>query len=93
MELAAFKKSAAFIAQRNVSERVACVLASFDLTSGSLRLVYCTDTQPTDDDWEDCELSCAELIAEFPDITHAETDCVSIDKCSPDDKFVVFAKS
>jgi hypothetical protein len=93
MELAAFKKSAAFIAQRNVSERIARVLASFDPASGSLRLVYCTEAQPTDDDWEDCELTCGELIAEFPEITHAETDCVSIDECSPDDESIVFAKS
>lgn len=93
MELAAFKKSAAFIAQRNVSERVARVLASFDPASGNLRLVYCTESQPSDDDWEDCELTCGELIAEFPEITHAETDCVSVDKCSPDDESVVFAKS
>lgn len=93
MEQAALKKSAAFIVQRNVSERIARVLASFDPSSGSLRLVYCTEAQPTDDDWEDCELACGELIAEFPEIINAETNCVPTEKCSLDDEFVVFAKS
>lgn len=94
MELAVFKKSAAFITQRNVSDRVARVLAGFDADSGSLRLVYCTEAEPTDDDWEDCELACGELIAEFPEITRAETDCCSIDQCpAADDSSVVFVKS
>lgn len=93
MELAAFKKSAAFIAKRNVSEQVVRVFASFDPTSDSLRLIYCTKSEPTSDDWEDCELTCGELIAEFPEIIHAETDCVSIEKCAVDDVYVVFIKS
>jgi hypothetical protein len=93
MELAAFKKSAAFITQRNVSDRVARVLASFDADSGSLRLIYCVEPEPTDDDWEDCELACGELIAEFPEIAHAETDCRSISQCpAADDNSVVFLK-
>jgi len=92
MELAAFKKSAAFIAQRNVSERVDRVFASFDPSKGSLRLVYCTRSEPATDDWEDCELTCAELIAEFPEIIHAETECVSTDKCTAENGLVVFAK-
>jgi hypothetical protein len=94
MELAVFKKTAAFITQRNVSDRVARVIASFDADSGSLRLVYCVEAEPADGDWEDLELACGELIAEFPEITRAETDCRSVGQCPPaDDSSVVFVKS
>ncbi len=93
MELANFKKAAAFIAQRNVSERIARVLASFDPDNGTLRLVYCSEVAPTDDDWDDCELTCGEIIAEFPELIYAETNCVFIDQCPTDTNSVVFEKS
>ena len=94
METTEFKESAQFIARRNVSARVARVMASFDSNSGNLSVIYCTEGEPTDDDVEDCELTCAELIAEFPQIRTAETKCVSSEQCAPDDdEAVVFRKS
>jgi hypothetical protein len=94
MEAAEFKKSARFIARRNVSARVARVMATFDPDSGNLSVIYCTEGEPTDDDVEDCELTCTELIAEFPQIKTAETKCVSSEQCAPNDEdAVVFRKS
>lgn len=87
-----FKKSANFIAKRNVSERVDRVFASFDPNEGNLFITYCTKSEPTDDDWEDCELMCGEMIAEFPEIIHAKTDCVTVSQCSVNDDAVVFIR-
>lgn len=88
----AFKESANHIVRRNVSERVVQVHVSFDSGNGLLQLLYCTEHAPTDDDLEDCELTCGELIAEFPDIISAETDCRPIDKCSDDEASIVFSR-
>lgn len=94
MDSAVFGKSAAFIAQRNASERVVRILAGFDPASSSLRLLYCTESAPMDDDWQDLELACGELIAEFPEIMLAETDCVAIGNCiASGDLAVVFSRS
>ncbi|MEN3378452.1 MAG: hypothetical protein V7604_3807 [Hyphomicrobiales bacterium] len=94
MEATEFKESAQFIARRNVSARVVRVMASFDPNSGNLSVIYCTKGEPTDDDVEDCELTCAELIAEFPQIRTAETKCVSSEQCAQsDEEAVVFSKS
>ena len=68
------------------------VLASYGANSGSLRLTYCVEAEPTDNDRQDCELACAELIAQFPEIIRAETNCYSIRQCPASDESVVFAK-
>ena len=77
MDVKVFKKSAQFIVKRNVSERIARVFASFEPQEGSLHLIYCTRGMPTNDDLEDCEIACAELIAEFSEIKKAKTQCLS----------------
>ena len=76
MDALKFRKSATFIAKRNVSARVERVLVKFQYATGELGLVYCTSGKPTADDLEDCEIMCAELIAEFPEIRKAETLCI-----------------
>jgi hypothetical protein len=81
MDAMIFKKSAQFIVKRNVSERVDRVLTRFEPKNGTLSLIYCTSDLPTDDDLEDCEIACAELIAEFPEIRKAETQCQPSEKC------------
>ena len=93
MELAEFKKSAAFIAKRNVSERVAFVLATFDSGTGNLQITYCTDAEPDSEDWDDCELTCSEIIAEFPDVVRAETLCCQRDQCIEHAESIVFVRS
>ena len=50
METIEFKESAQFIARRNVSARVARVMASFDPNSGNLSVIYCTEGEPGQDD-------------------------------------------
>lgn len=79
MDSATLERSAALIARRNAGESVAQVVVGFD--NGTLRLTFRTKSEPTDDDREDCELACAELIAEFPEIRTAETRCVPLDGC------------
>lgn len=71
-----FKQSAKFITKRNLTENVVKVSAKFDLAEGSLSLIYFTENKPTEKDLELCELNCAELIAEFPEIRTAKTECV-----------------
>ncbi len=72
-----FRASAGFIAKRNVSERVRRIVATFDQTAGHLTVIYAFNEEPSDDDREDCELTCAELSAEFPEIRTSETHCVT----------------
>jgi hypothetical protein len=74
-----FIRSAQFIVKRNVSKRVERVLASFDPNNGTLHIKYCTNVQPENNDFDDCELSCAELTAEFTEIRNAEIQCMLID--------------
>lgn len=94
LDAAAFKKSARFIVKRNVSARVDRVFASFEPQDEALRLIYCTSGGPTDDDLEDCETTCAELIAEFPEIKKAETQCLASDEyVFPNDPDEVFSRS
>ena len=93
MDTEVFIKSAQFIVNRNVSERVDRVLASFDQKTGCLCLIYFISGPLNDDDVEDCEIACAELIAEFPEIRKAETQCLPSEKCgSEGDQTEVFSR-
>jgi hypothetical protein len=75
------KKSAEFIVRRNASNRVLSALVTFEPCEGRLKIVYCFYAEPEENDREDCELACTELIAEFPEVKVAETMCVPIAKC------------
>ena len=76
-----FKKSTAFIVKRNVSDRVVSVVVTFNPVEGRLKVIYCFRGDPQEEDREDCELACAELIAEFPEVKIAETMCVPLAEC------------
>ena len=80
MNQSILKKSAEFIVKRNVSERVARVIVGFDQHDGKLIVIYCLDGELLEDDRQDCELTCTELIAEFPEVKVAETMCVPNEK-------------
>jgi hypothetical protein len=82
MEAQTFRNSARFIVQRNVSERVERVLAQFEPAQGHMILTYCVAGKLTDGDLEDCEIACAELIAEFPEIDTAATHCLPAAECN-----------
>ncbi len=84
MKQEAFKTSAEFIAKRNVSDRVLRVIVSFDRREAHLKVIYHLRCDPEESDYEDCELTCAELVAEFPEIKVAETRCVSDAVCGND---------
>jgi hypothetical protein len=90
-----FKKSAQIIAKRNVSERVRFVLADFDPSMGHLRVVYCTDSEPTEDDVDDCDETFGELAAEFPAIRSADVKCVSAAECdlAGNEESVVYSRA
>jgi hypothetical protein len=75
-----FLKSAQFIAKRNVSELVAQVLVSFEQSTATVHVIYLTKSIPSEAEVEWCELTCAELIAEFPEIKHADTKCLAIEE-------------
>lgn len=83
MNRSALLKSAEFIAKRNVSEQVNRVIVTFDENTSHLSILYCLDGDPSDTDRDDCELTCAELIAEFPDIETADTACIPIQELRP----------
>ncbi|QJP13695.1 hypothetical protein G3545_08515 [Starkeya sp. ORNL1] len=53
------------------------VLASvfFDRDAGHLIASYFYDREPDEDDQEECELFCGELIGNFPEIRTGETIC------------------
>jgi hypothetical protein len=96
MDRITFKKSGEFIADRNVSDRVLRVVITFEQHEGRLRVVYCLRGEPTEEDCEDCELTCAELVAEFPEIKMAETRCIPISEYVISDNDigeVVFSRS
>ena len=67
-----------------MSERVSRVIARFDEATRHLSIVYVLDGEPSGEDREDCELTCAELLAEFPEIKTAGTLCVSAGKHAVD---------
>jgi hypothetical protein len=77
-----------------VNERVERVLACFAPESGKLSLMYHINGIPTGEDFENCEIACAELIAEFSEIVEAETQCRPYDGCSSEDeRDEVFSRS
>ncbi|WP_340647046.1 hypothetical protein [Phenylobacterium sp.] len=93
MDEEVFRRSAQLIARRNLNDRINRVLANFNSKDGMLNVIYCVEGDPSDDDIEECEITCAELIAEFPEIREARTLCVSVAQCehfNVDD--VVFSK-
>lgn len=93
MNIEVLREEAACIANRNLNERVVRVLVSFDPDTSTLRVVYCIDGEPIDDDWEECELTFAELAAAFPEIIRGETHCCSIEQCTAEDGFIAYSKS
>ncbi len=76
MERQQLERAAKVISARNVTPNVKMVTIGWDSANAKLTLRYYTDTAPSDDDEEFCEIALAELIAEFPDIRKADTACL-----------------
>ena len=75
MDQAEFLNEATLIASRNVNAAVTRIAVQFDETIKHLSVIYCFDRHVNDDDSDWCKLTCAELIAAFPEIKTAETTC------------------
>jgi hypothetical protein len=80
MDRQAFESKAREIAPRNAGDSVKAIAARFEPESGRLVVTYHLHDAPTDEDWDDCELFCAELEAAFPEIVATEASCLE----SPD---------
>ena len=90
-----FKKSAKFIAAKNVGAQVVKVIFNFDPETGHIKITYYTEGEPSDGDRDNCELTCSEMIAAFPEIRTAETNCqafVSDERVTEKD-LVVFSRN
>ena len=95
MDQQSLKQSAQFIAKNNVDDGVDLVIVTFDHRTAHLKVVFCLNREPTENDWENCELTCAELISDFTDIKTAETKCQIFDKRdlqNVDSESIVFSR-
>jgi hypothetical protein len=65
-----------------MSTRLSLELLSNSTTRKNIcQLIYCLDREATDDDIDDCELTCTEILAAFPETMTAETSwCVTDEK-------------
>ena len=68
-----FRKSAEYIAARNLTPNVAAVAASLDASESHVHVVYYVYGSPTDDDEEWRELTVGELVGAFPEIQTASS--------------------
>ncbi|MCD0505058.1 hypothetical protein [Bordetella petrii] len=64
------------IARHNVTDNVLAVAVAWDETASQVTVAYYVDGPPRDDERELCELTLAELLAQFPAIRQARTQCV-----------------
>jgi hypothetical protein len=76
MDQQAFDSIARETVGRNVGDSVKAVSARFEPDQGRLLLTYYLHDAPTEEDWDDCELACAELAAAFPEIGITEALCL-----------------
>ncbi|OWT73781.1 MULTISPECIES: hypothetical protein [unclassified Achromobacter] len=77
MEKSALEKAAALIAQHNLTPQVAGVRVGWDEVTAKLVVQYFVDGEVADDERELCELTLTELLAEFPDVRTADTQCIA----------------
>jgi hypothetical protein len=76
MEKNVLERTAALIAQGNVTPQVAYVRVDWDGGMAKLTVQYFVDGSINDDERELCELTLTELVAEFPEICAADTQCL-----------------
>lgn len=67
--------AATLIVDRNRSPNLVEARVAWDGPTQVLSLAFGTRERPSDEDKEWCELSMAELLAEFPEVVTAETSC------------------
>jgi len=64
------------IARNNLTDKVLAVRIGWNDDTSRLTVAYYVDGLPSDDEQELCELTMGELLAEFPDIAQADTQCL-----------------
>lgn len=69
------RNSAVFLAKTYQGDHLVRALIKFDEREGRLFASCVFDRVPTEEDKEDCELFCGELVGEFPEIRTAEATC------------------
>ncbi|MDI3382562.1 hypothetical protein ACFPPF_16370 [Xenophilus aerolatus] len=75
METEHLLNAATLIVERNRSPNLVEAWVAWDGVTQALSLAYLTAEAPSHDDEEWCELSMAELLAEFSDVAIARTGC------------------
>ena len=76
MDRQAFENSAREMARRNAGDSVKAISARFEPEAGRLVVSYYLHEAPREEDWDDCEMFCAELAAAFPEIRETKTSCL-----------------
>lgn len=77
-------ESSSIIAKRNLTDKVLAVTVIWENEISKLTVTYYVNGAVTDDEEEWCELTYAEITAEFPDVMIGDTRCISIDAKSED---------
>ncbi len=66
------------IVARNLTEHIVAATVTWDEETSKLSLRYYLDREPHEDDEDECEYAMTELIAEFPYLELASTECVRL---------------
>ena len=76
MDTNALARAASLIAKGNVNSSISAVRLDWNSALLRVSVLYFVDGDVSDDERELCELTLAELLAEFPEIRTAETQCL-----------------
>jgi hypothetical protein len=71
-----FDSTAREIARRNVGDSVKAVSARFEPDQARLVVTYYLHDAPTEEDWDDCEMTCSQVLEAFPEIRVTEAQCL-----------------
>lgn len=69
--------AASLIAKNNLSDKVISITVTWDEEISKLTVTYFVDGSVSEEEQDLCELTLAELLAEFSDIQLADGQCVS----------------
>ena len=94
MENLELENVARYFAQKYHNDHLIHAVVEFDDESKHLTAQYLFDREPEDEDVDDCEDFCGELIGAFPDVKTADTVCKKFDNQNMDFKsgLVVYSR-
>ncbi|CAP45194.1 conserved hypothetical protein [Bordetella petrii] len=76
MDYQALMNASRWIAKNNLTDKVCAVRVGWDNDTSKLTVIYYVDGPPTEDEEDECEITMAELLAQFPDVVQADTECL-----------------